>query len=125
MNLDEAERFNKRSQQFWWRRQKLPARVHATLLGRALCGAASLVFSFAIVSSLSFGHSRLIWYSAVAVSYGLAWRGFRHYRVRYLFERAGPQTFAELRKLTAPIHGTGQEGGTIQERKKDATLLHH
>lgn len=125
MNIDEAERFVTRSQQFWWRRQKLAPRIHATLLGRILGGAAFLIFSFAVTSFLIYGHSRLIWYPAMAISYLLSWRGFRYYRVRHLFEQAGPQSFEQLRGLGERTPTARAEARTPEQPEKTLELLSH
>ena len=90
-----------------------------------MCGAAFLVFAFAVVSSLIYGHSRLVWYPALAISYFLSWRGFRYYRVRYLFERAGPQSFTELRKLVESAPHTTGEARKSKQHENVAQLLSH
>lgn len=99
LTVEEAERFVARSESFWWDGQKLAHKAHVALFTRLYAIGALTAFTFAAVSHLVFGYSRWVWYPAIGLAYFLAWRGCRHYRVLRLFERAGPQTFEELRRI--------------------------
>lgn len=97
--IEEAERFVARSESFWWKGQRLAHKSHVALFTRLYILGALMAFTFAAVIHLAFGYSRWIWYPFIGFAYFLAWRGCRHYRVLRLFERSGPQTFEELRKI--------------------------
>lgn len=99
LTIEEAERFVMRSELFWWDGQKLAHKSHVALFTRLYTLGALLAFTFAAVSHLAFGYSRWVWYPLIGFAYFFAWRGCRHYRVLRLFERSGPQTFEELRKI--------------------------
>ncbi len=99
LTIEDAERFIARSEFFWWDGPKLAPKAHCALFTRLYTVGAFVFFSFAVISHLVFDQSRWVWYSAIGCAYFLAWRGCRHYRVLRLFERAGPQTFDELRKI--------------------------
>ena len=99
LTIAEAEHFVARSESFWWHGQKLAAKSHVALFMRLYTAGALVAFTFAAVFHLAFGYSRWIWYPFIGFAYFLAWRGCRHYRILRLFDRAGPQTFDDLRRV--------------------------